>query len=118
MDRRFLLVLATGVILAGLFFVLRPDPQAVGPQDVSFSLSIEGAGMTPSEIAANRDDKVTLRIISNRSITFHLHGYDLIEEVAPGSVSTLKFRANLTGRFVVEDEKSGRRLGNFIVRPR
>lgn len=118
MDRRFFLALAAVFVLAALFFVLRPNSQAIAPQDVSFDLAIQGAGMNPPEIAANKDDKITLLVSSNRSITFHLHGYDLTSEVAPGAPATLAFDAKLTGRFVIEDEKSGRELGALIVRPR
>jgi len=47
----------------------------------------------------------------------HLHGYDVEQEVEPGQKASLRFRADLTGRFELEDHESERELGVLQVRP-
>ena len=86
------------LILGGLFFLLRPD--------------------TPAEISVNEDDSVTLRVSSDRPMELHLHGYDVEQEVGPGQKASLRFRADLTGRFEIEDHGAERELGVLQVRPR
>ena len=48
----------------------------------------------------------------------HLHGYDVEQEVGPGQKANLRFRADLTGRFEIEDHESEKELGVLQVRPR
>lgn len=112
-----LLVVATGVVaLAVLFVILRPGSS--GPQDRSFDVRVSAGAMTPAEILVGAGDNVTLRISSDRGIRFHLHGYDLVADVRPGTGATLQFRADLTGRFEIEDEQGEEELGALIVEPR
>ncbi|MDQ4000970.1 MAG: hypothetical protein M3283_08240 [Actinomycetota bacterium] len=49
---------------------------------------------------------------------FHLHGYDLEEEVEPGELTELAFDATLTGRFEIENEQTHEELGTLLVQPR
>ena len=74
--------------------------------------------MSPSELSVRQDDRVTLRIESDRPMEFHMHGYDLEREVGPGKAAELDFDADLTGRFEIEDHESERELGVLQVRPR
>jgi len=48
----------------------------------------------------------------------HLHGYDVEGEVGPGQKTTLRFEADLTGRFEIEDHATEQELGVLQVRPR
>ena len=105
-------------ILGGLFFLLRPDTPAGVPRDRTIAVSIEGGEMSPAEISVNEDDSVTLRVSSDRPMELHLHGYDVEQEVGPGQKARLRFRADLTGRFEIEDHESERELGVLQVRPR
>jgi hypothetical protein len=93
-----ILIAVIVLILGGLFFLLRPD--------------------TPAEISVNEDDSVMLRVSSDRPMELHLHGYDVEQEVGPGQKASLRFRADLTGRFEIEDHGSERELGVLQVRPR
>lgn len=48
--------------------------------------------------------QVVLVVRSDVSDHMHLHGYDLLEDVAPGQPARITFRANMTGRFDLELE--------------
>lgn len=113
-----ILIAVLVLILGGLFFLLRPDNPAGVPRERTIPVSIEGGEMSPAEISVKEDDRVTLRVSSNRPVELHVHGYDLEGKVGPGQETRLRFRADLTGRFEIEDHGSERELGVLQVRPR
>lgn len=47
----------------------------------------------------------------------HLHGYDLMADVAPGAPARLRFTADVPGRFEVELEDRGIHIAEIQVRP-
>jgi hypothetical protein len=47
----------------------------------------------------------------------HLHGYDLMADVAPGSPATIPFVADVPGRFEIELEDRGLQIAELEVRP-
>ena len=106
------------LVLGGLFFLLRPDTPSGVPRDRTIAVSIEGDEMSPAEIPVDEDDSVTLRVSSDRPMEIHLHGYDVEGEVGPGQKTSLRFEADLTGRFEIEDHESEKELGILQVRPR
>ena len=112
-----MLIAVIVLILGGLFFLLRPDPQTGVPSDRTIAVSIEGGKMSPAEISVNEGDRVKLRVSSDEPMELHLHGYDVEQEVGPGQKARLRFRADLTGRFEIEDHESERELGVLQVRP-
>ena len=118
MSRAAVIVLVVVFVLGGLFFVLRPDTPEGTPQDRTFDVSIEDGEMSPAEISVNEDDNVTLRVSSDKPMELHLHGYDAEREVEPGETAKLRFEADITGRFEIEDHKSAKELGTLQVRPR
>lgn len=58
---------------------------------------------------------VTLRVTSDVADHVHLHGYDLMIELVPGTASELTFEATIPGVFEVELEDRGILLGNLEV---
>jgi plastocyanin len=118
MTRAVILILITILALGGLFFALRPDPPAEGPQERTVDVEIRGDAMEPAEIAVDEGDEVTLRVTSDRPVELHLHGYDRELEVEPGETAELSFEATLTGRFEIEDHQTGEELGTLVVQPR
>lgn len=118
MTRAAVIVLVVVLVLGGLFFVLRPDTPERAPQDRTFAVSIEGGKMSPAEISVDEDDNVTLRVSSDKPMELHLHGYDVEREVEPGETAKIRFEADITGRFEIEDHESERELGTLQVRPR
>jgi heme/copper-type cytochrome/quinol oxidase subunit 2 len=108
--------------LVGLFLLLRPDspgndPSAGGPREQTYDLAISGGTMSPEEISVDEGELVNLRITSDAPLEFHLHGYDLEEEVEPGEPAELSFEAATTGRFEIEDHDSESVLGALLVQP-
>jgi hypothetical protein len=47
----------------------------------------------------------------------HLHGYDLLADVAPGRTARIAFRADVPGRFEIELEDRGEQFAELIVSP-
>ena len=47
----------------------------------------------------------------------HVHGYDLMADVAPGKPVRIEFTANLTGRFEIELEDRGKQIAQLTVLP-
>ncbi len=118
MSRTLILILVAVLALGGLFLTLRPGPPTEGPQEHTVDLEIQGETMTPDEITVGEGDQVTLRITADRPVEFHLHGYDLEEEIEPGETATLSFETTLTCRFEIEDEQTQDELGALVVEPR
>jgi heme/copper-type cytochrome/quinol oxidase subunit 2 len=113
------------LILVGLFLVLRPDPPAPDTstsageaQELSFELAINEGVMSPEEISVEEGDRVNLRITADEPLEFHLHGYDLEEEVELGEPAEFSFDATTTGRFEIENHDTDAVLGTLLVQPR
>lgn len=118
MLRTVALILVAAAVLGGLFFALRPETPAEGPQERAVEVEIQGDDMNPSEISVGEGDDVTLQITTDHPVELHVHGYDLEQEVEPGETATLSFEADRTGRFEIEDERTGTGLGALLVEPR
>jgi heme/copper-type cytochrome/quinol oxidase subunit 2 len=118
LARKLIIIAAGQAALIALFFLLRPALPLGGPQERTVDAVIAGTIMTPNEIVVEGGDRVTLRIGSNLPLRLHLHGYDLQVRTVPGETATLTFAANLTGRFIIEDEDTQVLYGNLVVRPR
>lgn len=106
------------VVLVGLVFVLRPDTRAAGPRERTFEVSVEDGEMVPGRIRVGEGDLVTLVVRTDSELDVHVHGYGVGREVGPGGDGGISFRARLTGRFAVEDHRSGGELGELVVEPR
>jgi heme/copper-type cytochrome/quinol oxidase subunit 2 len=72
----------------------------------------------PGVIKVVQGDVVTLRLNSDTADEFHLHGYNLHANLAPGVPITLEFTAKLSGRFPFELHKSDLELGALEVYPK
>lgn len=131
--RTLVLIPVLLLVLVVLFFLLRPDSPAPDSstgasttseattedsQEEVYDLAIQDGAMTPDEITVYEGDRVRFRITSDEPIEFHMHGYDLEEEVEPGEQTELQFDATLTGRFAIEDHDSDTELGVLLVQPR
>jgi hypothetical protein len=115
-GRNLVVVLITLIALLVLFFLLRPESSA--PEEQQVALAINGNTMSPDEVSVTEGQEVTLQITSDHPIEFHVHGYDLEEEVQPGEPAELLFEATTTGRFPIEDHDTEAELGTLIVQPR
>jgi hypothetical protein len=72
-------------------------------------------GVERQTIELGRD--VVLVVRSDVADHIHLHGYDLMADVAPGAPARLRFTADVPGRFEVELEDRGIPIAELQVRP-
>ncbi len=61
--------------------------------------------------------QVAIIVRSELSDHIHLHGYDLMADVAPGAPGTIRFTADVPGRFELELEDRGVQIAELEVRP-
>lgn len=96
-------ILPTGTIVA-LTAIALTACSSSEPQDVSFDLTVADRALTAEDttFVATQGDTVTLNLSADENAEFHVHGYELIEEVAADATGTITFEADATGRFAVE----------------
>lgn len=139
------LAAAGAAVALVLFFVLRPDdesaapttstPTATAPTETSgettpptttqepegpepVRITFESGDVTgPRRPEFTVGDRVILVVRADVVDHVHVHGYDLMEDVAPGSPARFSFRADAPGRFEVELEERHLPLTELVVSP-
>src|SRR5215472_8078453 len=87
---------------------------AAQARELTFDLKVERGGV-PADmrlIRVKEGDVVRLRWTTDRPITVHLHGYDIERRIVPGGGAEMRFTANATGRFDIEEHKPDARGGH------
>ena len=145
--RKVALIAASLGLIASVFFALRPDdgeeavtttaqttaettepattetetqPATTAPADDTVTIRIavpRDAAPKPRRFTVRRGRRVELIVRSEVADHVHLHGYDLLADVAPGRVGRITFTADVPGRFEIEIEDRGLRIGELEVRP-
>ena len=93
-------------------------------EDRLFELDIHGAkpSAKPPVLSVFENDRVVVRLTSDKSMHVHLHGYDIESDVAANHPTSLRFTANATGRFPIEihsnEPHKQRPLAYIEVQPR
>ena len=90
--------------------------------EVTYALTIAN-GRVPDNmrlIRVKQDDVVKLEWSTDKPMTVHLHGYDIEQELKPGTVTQMTFTARATGRFTIEPHigktpSGGRAHGDVLV---
>lgn len=89
-----------------------------GPGTIRIDYAIVGGrpegGIARDSVARGRI--VVIRVTSDVADHVHLHGYDLIADVAPGKPATIRFTASAPGRFEIELEDRGLQIAELEVR--
>jgi hypothetical protein len=142
-DRRLLYVALAVAALVGLFVVVRPNEDGAGAGATTArppTLEPAPTARTDSEPTATtepevtrwrvdtRDDRLdrlsvprgtTVRLVVIADVTdhVHVHGYDLMQDVAPGAPAVIQFSASVPGRFEIELEDRGREIAQLTVEP-
>jgi hypothetical protein len=70
-----------------------------------------------AKIEATNGDRVRFKVTSDVADEIHVHGYDLMKDVAPGKPVTFSFEATIEGRFEVELEERGVQIARLEVTP-
>jgi hypothetical protein len=65
----------------------------------------------------NVGEHVTLLVRSDVTDHAHLHGYDIMADVGPGTTGRIVFDADVPGRFEIELEERGIQIGELTVEP-
>jgi hypothetical protein len=65
----------------------------------------------------SQGDRVVIVVTSDVSDHVHLHGYDLMRDVALGQIARIPFRATVPGRFEVELEDRMLQIADITVTP-
>jgi hypothetical protein len=142
---KVVLGLAGAAILVALFLLLRPDddddeqaapppppattttrtttrtttttPKPTGPTTIR--IVVRGGRVVGGLRRARleRGERAVLVVRADVSDHVHLHGYDIMRDVAPGRPARLRFRATIPGRFEVELEDRRLQIAQLEVRP-
>ena len=100
-------LLLTLLALLLLLLLLAACGPSAGPQELTLTAKFEAGKLTPETLQAKQGDMVTLQIETDRPGSFHLHGYDLEEAGAVGTVTDFQFVADATGRYRIAFHSSG-----------
>lgn len=132
-----LFLLAAVVLLGGLFWWLKPAPEAAAPAALmpavasapasapvpaapavaAFEFRLEKGHRVsgPELIQVVQGTALSLRLTADRAEELHVHGYDLHLHLKPGEPGTLDFVAEHSGRFDIELHGQGGAHGGLVV---
>jgi hypothetical protein len=93
------------------------------PEGRAYHLTVAGGRLTdgPTVLEATQGDQITLAVSADKSSTLHLHGYEKLLQVQPGSDATLSFTAARAGFFplaLLNSDGSESTLAALQVQPR
>jgi hypothetical protein len=134
---RILIGLATAAALVLLFVLTRPGddgratqattgpgttgtvarPTTTAPSAVSPVWRIDAREQTIARRSVDQGAQVAIFVTANTSDEVHVHGYDLKANVAPGKSASIRFRADVPGRFEIELESAGKQIAELTVNP-
>ena len=91
------------------------------PGAVLTSVAIRVVGGVPKggivRKTAKQGDRVVIVVTSDVADEVHVHGYDLMRDVAAGGTVRIPFQANVPGRFEIELESRGVQIADLTVNP-
>jgi hypothetical protein len=113
------LLAAVVVAAAVLLVVLRPggDDNSAGQNARAEITVADGEVSGPKRVEVEEGQQVVLTVDSDVADEVHIHGYDLLEDVAPGRPARFEFGADMPGRFEVELHGQELPLTELVVTP-
>lgn len=144
--RRLLIGAATLAVAAGLFVALRPDDDNGGAEATDTATTTRSTATTVApppppppavrsparvrivvrdgqpvggvnRVTVAKGRRVVLIVISDVADHVHLHGYDVMRDVAPDMPARLAFNATIVGTVEVELEDRGVPLATVTTKP-
>ena len=95
-----------------------PATMAETPKALRFRIQARGDGSgSIRRLDIERGQRVTLIVRADVVDHVHVHGYDLLDDVAPGSPTRITFSATTPGRFEVELEDRALQIAELRVGP-
>jgi hypothetical protein len=137
-SARWLVIVASAVVVVVLFVLLRPggpDEGRASPSPSSTSASLsptestqpertiievtfrDGSVQGPTEFTLAQGERVRILVHADVSDEVHLHGYDLHADVTPAEPATIDFVADAAGVFDCELEDAGTLLFRLEIAP-
>lgn len=91
-----------------------PTPTATPKPEVPL---VDASSGEVTNLRFDEGDTVRFRVRSDTADEVHVHGYDLMKDVAPGETVTFSFPATITGIFEIELENAGEQIAQLRVDP-
>lgn len=114
-NPRLLLVGGLVVVLIVIAGVIAFRGVGGGGQTRDLTLTVANQKMSPDKITAHQGDTLNLTLVKDTDEEVHLHGYDIHFEGKAGEKVTKSFKADKTGSFEIELEKTSTHLGELDV---
>jgi hypothetical protein len=92
-------------------------PVTTAPSAVSPVWRIDAREQTIARRSVEQGAQVAIFVTANTSDEVHVHGYDLKANVAPGKPASIRFRADVPGRYEIELENAGKQIAELTVKP-
>jgi heme/copper-type cytochrome/quinol oxidase subunit 2 len=95
-----------------------PSPSPTGFRGTVVEISFRNGGVSgPNRVRVRQGDRVRIVVESDVADEVHVHGFDLMADVEPGSPARIEFRATATGVFEIELESRAILLFRLEVSP-
>jgi hypothetical protein len=91
----------------------QPPPPARVRITIKNGLPVGG----PPRVTVAKGRRVVLVVSSDVADEVHVHGYDLMRDVAPGRPATIQFRATIVGTVEAELEGRGVQIATITTKP-
>lgn len=90
-----------------------PPPPARVPITIRDGVPVGG----PGRVTVAKGRRVVLVVTSDVADHVHLHGYDIMRDVAPGQPAQISFRATIVGTVEAELEDRGVQIATITTKP-
>ncbi len=121
--RGLLLVVLAVVALVALWQGMRPRAVTPGPasavaRSIDWVVRDGRRSAGPERVVASVDDRLLLRVRSNRPDQLHVHGYEIARELPAGEQVEIALPLTQSGRFDIELHHAHQLLAVLEVQPR
>ena len=112
------LLLAGLALLIGLFFAFRggSGDEATGGKKLVVMIRDGKPVGGIKHLTVDKGDRVKISVTSDVEDEVHVHGYDVMQDVAPGEPAEMDLAATIAGRFEIELEDAGTPIAELEVR--
>jgi hypothetical protein len=115
--RAALILAAVAVLVVGYLLIRGGADNSNGSGDTT----VRVVGAKPEggikKLGFKKGAQVRFKIVSDTADEIHVHGYDLMKDVAKGGSVSFSFKGSIEGRFVVELEGHKQQIAELDVTP-
>jgi hypothetical protein len=97
--------------------VVPQPPQPPPPARVRITIKNGVPVGGPVRITVSKGRRVVLVVSSDVADEVHVHGYNLMRDIAPGRPATIAFRATIVGTIEAELEDRGVQIATITTKP-